>query len=478
MKSSVQYTIKTCPAGDNAALEMLLNSMCGDGWELYSIQEGEDEHDRIVLNCIFSREVSVAQMPDLTSIFGFKTRMERIMSAKSEPLDICKDVQKKIREERQKINEIKSRLDSTSEDERSDLNDEISVHLRELENLKIKLYECLSPEKMFEKIGEKRLKMALSEELAELVDPDTENNLITKIVQVRQNLTESLGYVIPDIKLENGDELKENELAIYIRGVLALSTFVYPGFIMFFKEDLNDAQLPENSIFGTDPVTGAGIVWIEEEKCADYWACGFDAFDYTARVLEHAAVTGVDDILDYSDVTGYIERVATENLFLVENVIPDFISVAELKYLLCSLIKEHISVKDIVFIFEKLNDLADTEMNDDVLTGLRRLSAKQITAGLADEHGIIHGVTLSDKTLKILEPDNETVLHIESDKARSMADKIVNVWKNHEKPVIVVTSPKFRLIAFLVLSMFIHDITVLSTEEIPQKYTFNSFATI
>ena len=59
----------------------------------------------------------------------------------------------------------------------------------------------------------------------------------------------------------------------------------------------------------------------------------------------------IDDIFDYSDINRYIEIVGNQNLYLVENIIPDYLSIAELKYILTNLIKEKVSIKDIVYIF-------------------------------------------------------------------------------------------------------------------------------
>lgn len=485
MKSSVtQYIIKTCPSNDNRALESLLNKMCSDGWELYTIQEAENENDEIVLNCIFSREYSPSEIPDLTNLFGFQTRMERIMSGKTEPVDICKDIQKKIKEKRARINAIKAQLDVTSEDKRGELNSEISVCLEELENLKKSLYNCMSPASMYDKIGGNKLTLALSEELAELVDPDKEINILTKIVEVRQNLTESLGYVLPEVRLENDDKLRENEFSVNVRGVCSVKTFCFPGFVMFFKDDLKDAKLPKDSITAVDPVTGKDIVWIEEEKCKDYWAQGLEAEDFVARILDYVAVKEVDEILSYSDITVYIEHVATENLFLVENVLPDFLSVSELKYLLSSLIRERVSVKDIVYIFEKINEIADLQKKEDILTALRRMLSRQITAGVTDEDGCVNIISLSEEALKSFDSsnaDDENVLRIESAKAKDVVDKINEIAEKNEMPIrniVVVTPPKYRLATFLVLSMFIPEIKVMSQDEISRDFDSKIIASV
>lgn len=475
--SKNQYSIKSCPADDSEQLELLLNSMSEDGWDLYTMHEVESEDDGYEYSCIFVKESSPEDLlkEDFSDYFGFKTKMERIMSPKQEPLDLCLDIQKKIKEKRDKISRIKSLLDSTSEDSRNQLNDEISVNINELEKLKKKLYNCLLPDIMYNKLGENKLTIALSEELTELVNPDTEVNLLSKIVQVRQNLTEELGYVIPEVRPINGDCLQANEFVINVRGIQAIKSCCYVGYSMYFKDELNLAKLPKNTIKDIDPITGKKIVWISQNKTDDFWQKGLDANDYIARLLDYVAIKYADEIFDYSDMNKYIEIVAMHNLFLLENIIPDFVSIGELKYLFTNLIKERVSVKDAIYIFEKINDLSTDPTKDDLLCGLRRYLARNISASLITDDGNINLVELSDKSLKVMigEKDENSVVKIESSKIEKLLKKINSTLEEKNlqlKDVAIVLPANIRQIGFLVLSKFAPEIRVVAREEITTDF--------
>lgn len=484
MKPKTQYCIKSCPIDDTEQLELLLNTMAAEGWDLYTMQEAEGENDDYQFNCIFVRESSIndLSMEDYSEYFGFKTKMERIMAPKQEPIDICLDIQKKIKEQRAKISKIKTLLDSTSEDSRKHLNDEISINIQELDKLKKKLFEAVSPDVMYHKIGEDKLSLELSEELTELINPDSEINLISKIVQVRQTLTEQLGYVIPDVKLKNGDFLQANEFSINIRGARAIKSACYPGYIMFFKDELNIPKLPKNTIKDVDPITGKKIVWIEEEKTKDFWTTGYDSNDYIIRILEHIAVSAVEEILDYSDLNRYIEHVAVKNLFLIENIIPDFISIGELKYIITNLIKERVSVKDILYLFEKLNDLASEPTKDDLLSAVRRSFARKITTTSADKDGVIKIVEFSSKSCKELYGDkSDSVVKIQSSKIESIVKNINENLKENGlsiKNIVLVMPADIRQIGFLVFSKFFPEIKVLAKEEILPEYPTKTIAKV
>jgi len=477
--SRTEYCIKSCPSDDTEQLELLLNTMSKDGWELYSMHEAEDDNDGYQFNCIFLREVISDELAsNYSDLFGFKTKMERIMTPKTEPLDLCLDIQKKISEKRAKISKIKSLLDSTSEDSRKQLNDEISVNIDELDELKKSLYKYLSPEIMYKKIGEDKLSIALSEELSELVDPDSEINLITKIVQVRQNLTDTLGYVIPEVKLINGENLQENEVTINVRGIPAIKATCYPGYIMYFKHELKLEKLPNNTIKDTDPITKRKIVWIEESKTRDFWNRGLDANEFIARLLEHTAISHADEILDYSDVNKFIEIVALQNLYLIENIIPDYVSIGEIKYLLTNLVKEKVSVKDIMYIFEKINDFAGDSTKDDLLGNIRQALARQITLSRVDKDGEIKIIELSDSTISLFSGNDkeENVIKIESKEIEKLVKKLINICDKADldlKELTIVAPSELRQIISAVMSKFVSNATIVAREEITADYPIN-----
>lgn len=97
----------------------------------------------------------------------------------------------------------------------------------------------------------------------------------------------------------------------------------------------------------------AESVWIEKSKTKDFWEKGMTGAEFIARALEYTAIKYVDELFDYSDVEKYIDVVSKRNEFLVENLIPDFISLSDLKFILTSLVRERVSIKDITYIFEK-----------------------------------------------------------------------------------------------------------------------------
>ena len=479
------YTIRTSPYNDNEKLETLLNEMSKEGWDIYSMQEIENDEE-VFYNCIFIKEVDNDDLTDENDddLLNFKSKIERIINPELDPYELCVDIQKKIKEKRQKIAQVKSLIDDTSEDSRAILNEEISRHIAELDDLKKKLSKVINPDVMEQKLGEPKLSLSISEELIDILDNDNEYNILTQIVYIRQNLTENLGYIVPKIKLEIDDSLEENEFSINVRGISVLKAHAYPGHTVFFEKELNIEKLPEDSIKDKDSITENNVVWIKDEVAKDFWAKGLDTTEYIASLLEYTVSKYIDDIFDYSDINRYIEIVGNQNLYLIENIIPDYMSVAELKYILASLIKEKVSIKDIVYIFEKINDFADETDKEDLLARIRVSLARQISKSVCSNDNTIHAYELSMETIKTFMGNKNTddeVIRIESNKIEQVIDKLkekVQEFTPDDKEVVLLCPMKLRHIIYLILSQLMPNLRVIAREELLFEYPLQIICTI
>ena len=150
---------------------------------------------------------------------------------------------------------------------------------------------------------------------------------------------------------------------------------------------------------------------------------------------------------------------------------PDYITASDLKFLLTSLIKEKISIKNITYIFEKLNDFADSCSKSELLMKLRLSIAKQICSKLANPEGTITAFDISEKTLEEFIPsyneEDNYVVTVDGEFAEKIAKKIIRKAKQFsiENPIIVVPM-EFQHLFFTMLSNYINSITVITNEEV------------
>ena len=340
---------------------------------------------------------------------------------------------------------------------------------------------------MYSKLHEEKLTIYLSEELLGFVDSDrgkTDEELIAETVKSRLKLTEENGYVIPKVVFKDDENLNPCEFSIRIRGVEVFRAEVCPNYLMFYSDEIHTEHKIKNSINATDLISGRKTIWIEKEKAKDFWQKGITPSEYIAKALEYVSIKYVDDLMDYDDVDKYLEVVEKENEFLIENIIPDLLTYADVKYLLTSLIKEKVSIKNITYIFEKINDFAEEGSKSDVLNKIRLSLSRQICKNYADNDGeTISAFELSEKSYSDLvlgcEEGDDSIITIDGVLAEKLAAKLMRKAKklNIYAPKLVVPM-EYRQIFFTLLSLYINDITVLAQEEIGCLYKINSLGEI
>lgn len=475
----MQYVIKTCSTENTQELQNLLNEMSMNGWELYSMQEVENDDGQIMCHCIFMKQANSAddnQNADIINISSFKSQMEKMLSSEQSPYEICLEIQNKIRDIKTKISKIKTELEgeAPASVNRKKLNDKISSRLKELEDLKAKLAQATSPDTMFSKLKEDKLSIRLSEEILGYIAPDheiLEEELVAETVKSRLKLTEELGYIIPKIIFQDDENLNPYEFTIRIRGLDVFKANVYPNYLMFFADEIHTDKKIKNSISETDKITGKKIIWIEKDKAKDFWQDGITGAEFIARALEFCSVKYVDELLDYEDLDKYINIVNRTNEFLVENIIPDFISLSDLRFILTSLIREKVSIKNITYIFEKLNDFAEESTKSDLIKKIRLSLAKHICKNYISEDGTISAFEMSEATLDrflpSFEESEDAIIKIDAEFAEKFATKLDKKVKKLgiENPKLIVPL-ELRHLIFSLLSNYTNNITVLAREEI------------
>ena len=415
--------------------------------------------------------------------------MEKMLSPKLTEYEQCLEIQSKIRREKEKINKIKAELESESPASvsRKKLNDKISAGLKELEDLKSQLNKATSPDLMYSKLHEEKLTIYLSEELLGFVDSDRDNSgeeLIAETVKSRLRLTEQAGYIIPKVVFKDDENLNSCEFSIRIRGMEVFRAGVCPNYLMFYSDELHTEHKIKNSIEEIDEISGRKVVWIEKDKTKDFWQKGITPSEYIAKALEFVAVKYVEDLIDYEDIDKYLEVVEKENEFLVENIIPDLLTYADVKYLLTSLIKEKVSIKNITYIFEKINDFAEEGGKADILNKIRLSLSRQICSRYTnDDSETISAFELSEKTYSDLvmgcEEGEDSIITIDGEMAEKLADRLIKKSKKLGiyNPKLIVPMD-YRQLFFTLLSLYMNDITVLAQEEISCTYKIDSLGEI
>ena len=333
---------------------------------------------------------------------------------------------------------------------------------------------------MVRSLGEERLSINLSEELYCLNNPQNEQNLLAQTIKARQELVQELGYIIPKVQFVENPNMEEFEFTISIHAVPIISAKAYPEHLLFFEEDLNISKYPKNSIRTKDELTGRKIVWIEREQCKNFWTKGIEPCEYISEYLKYYAISHVSEIFSYADMNRYIELVSEHNNFLVDAVLGDFISVSELKYIFCNLIRERVSVKDVVYIFEKINDFSDEQHKADLLEKLRIALSRQICFSLANENKEIFAYDISPEIVELLEnqldDEDEGVVRIDGSKFNKFKKELKQVFS--EQKGVLIAPQHLRQLLFVLISQIYTDVPVICPEEVTTEFELKILGTI
>ena len=471
----LQYVIKSVPTDNKQALEDLLNEMSVDGWELYTIHEIETDSS-FDFNCIFvknRKDNDSVDLDEVVNVTNFKSRMEKMLATPTTPYATCKEILLKITHLKDRIKRIKDELenDRLSSEEKMRLNTQMSDELEQLNELKISLINEISPDNLYSLIKEEKFTVQLSEEILDLIALEYNEGLLSETVKIRQNLTNELGYVIPHIHFHNDDELGQNEFSIKIHNIEVFKGLVFPNYQAYYKDNIKGYCIEDDDIVTIDNMTNKKLIWINKNKAKSFWQQGISAVEYIGKAIEYIAIKEVDEILDYNDVNKYIEIVLEKNAFLIDNIIPDFITVSDLKYLLTSLIKEKVSIKNITYIFEKINDYANEPTKEDLLDKLRLALSKHIIKDLT-KNGEISLLEFSESTLEKIDSffnseGDESIIRIDANEVQEIAVKINKITKSKklESPILVVPM-ELRHMCFIIFSEFVPNLKVIACEEL------------
>lgn len=467
-----EYTVRTCPTDDAEVLEDMLNEMSASGWELYSLNEAENDEGEYRYLCIFSRQPNGEyglEYEYTVDAGDFKTTMKRLLTRTDDLYKECRYLQKELKEKNRQISEIKQSLDSGENIDRDALNNEISEKMNELKVLKSRLSELISPSAMYNRINQDLLTIVVSYELSELIDSEKDGDLIAESVKLRQKLTDELGYVIPGIHFTISDEMNENEYGIKVRNLSALGGVVYPGYKRFFPGQSNLEKMPGDAVEDIDIISGRECFWLEEDKTRDFWDNGLSPSQVIIAQLEFAARKYVDEILGYRDILNYINILEDAHTFLVEELFKSGITLGDLRYILAGLIRESVSVRDIVFIFEKLNDLAGRGFNgnDELLEQLRVFLKRQICSSVADDNNVIYAMRIPEKFRGTLA---RALKNKNGDGLSGLVEHISRVYRDTRVNVIL-SEPRYRKCLFDLLENVIPGVSVISEKELAEEFT-------
>lgn len=359
------------------------------------------------------------------------------------------------------------------------VNADVQSQLGQLESVRQNMQDLVNPNRMYERLGVDVLSLQVGEGLLVIADPDQQGQLLAKIAALRQRTTDELGYIIPNIRIMDSSALEAEEYLISVRGNTVATGFVYPGKFMVIADQWDAVRktVPEDAIVGVDPTYQTQAYWISEEDARQTKAVtAVDATDVIITHLQECVRKHVDDIMTKTDVLKLMELVRSQDPTLVNDLVPAIISTSDLRKIFVNLIREKVSIKDIIFIFERLCDYARFSKEPDILSErLRAALGRQICLSDVQEDKILYALTLSPDWEKTLDESCQrtelgTMFLLNPMQVQELIEQTANTLmrahQNIGKQPVILCSPRIRLPLYQLLERHIPTIVVISYSEL------------
>ena len=359
------------------------------------------------------------------------------------------------------------------------VNADVQSQLGQLESVRQNMQDLVNPNKMYERLGVDVLSLQVGAGLLVIADPDQEGQLLAKIAALRQRVTDELGYILPNIRIMDSSALEANEYVISIRNNVVASGYVYPGKFMVIADQWDSVKktIPEDAIVGVDPTYQTQAYWISQDDArATKNVTAVDATDVLVTHLQECVRKHVDEVMTKTDVLKLMELVRSQDPTLVNDLVPAIISTSDLRKIFVNLIREKVSIKDIIFVFERLCDYARFSKEPDILSErLRAALGRQICLSNVDRDHVLYALTLSPEWEKTLDDSCQrtelgTMFLLNpmqvQDLIESTAMTLMRAHQSIGQQPVILCSPRIRLPLYQLLERHIPTIVVISYSEL------------
>ena len=234
--------------------------------------------------------------------------------------------------------------------------------------------------------------------LLSLVDQSAGGDLLDRITMIRQKTALELGLVIPTVRIRDDLHLRANDYAIKLKAATVASAQVLPNSIMLIDPGSVIDPITDG-VPTKEPAFGVPAQWVPKMLRERAEMAGYTVVDPSSVITTHLAevIKGhAAEIITRQDTQALIDHVRKGNSAVVEELIPSLMTIGEVQKVLQHLLRERISIRDLVTILETLADNAGRTKDVDLLgEWVRAALARSICRQYVDEGtGALQCITL------------------------------------------------------------------------------------
>ena len=317
-----------------------------------------------------------------------------------------------------------------------------------------------------------------------LADVNQGGDLLDRVVMIRRQIALELGTVVPIIRLRDNIQLNPNQYIIKIKGVQ-----VSEGEILFDHYMAMNPGYVEEEITGIptfEPSFHLPAIWITEGQRERAESMGYTVVDPPSIIATHLTEIirqYISELLTRQDVQSLVDNLKESNPSLVEELYPKLLGLGEIQKVLQNLLREGISIRDLLTIFETLADYAPTTRDTDILTEYVRQSLKRAISGKFFPANETTSVVTLDPKLEqeimasVKQTEQGAYLTLDPAKTKGIMESLgVEIKKLEDlgKIPLVITSPIVRAYFKKLTEDYYRDLVVVSYNEVESSVELQS----
>ena len=355
---------------------------------------------------------------------------------------------------------------------------------REVDSEEVAAEEIRQPENVNTLLQVDPIELEFGYGIIPLADVNQGGDLLDRVVMIRRQIALELGTVVPIIRLRDNIQLNPNQYIIKIKGIQ-----VSEGEILFDHYMAMNPGYVEEEVTGIptfEPSFHLPAIWITEGQRERAESLGYTVVDPPSIIATHLTEIirqHIDELLTRQDVQNLINNLKETNPSLVDELVPKMLGLGELQKVLQNLLREGISIRDLLTIMETLADYAGTTRDTDILTEYVRQSLKRaISTKFFPPHETTSVVTLDPKIEQeimgsVKQTETGAFINLDPTRAKAIIDSVgreVKKLENLGKNPIVITSPIVRMYFKKLTEDYYRDLIVVSYNEVESNVELQS----
>lgn len=324
--------------------------------------------------------------------------------------------------------------------------------------------------------------------LIPLVDEDQNGNLLARIRSIRRQFALDMGVIVPSLHLRDNLQLKPGEYVVQIKGNRVASAEIMIDH--FLAMDPGDARHAIKGIETLEPAFNLPALWIPDAKKDEAIMAGYTVVDPSTVIATHLTEVfkqNLHEFLGRQEVQALLDNLSQRAPKVVEELVPGILSLGTVQKVLQNLVRESVSVRDLLTIVECMADYGHSVKDADQLTEfVRQRLARTIIKPYLGTGNLLPIISLApaiENTFQesIKRTENGSYLAMEP----GLAHKIIQaINKAAEKGIVaegqpvLLTSPLIRQHLSQLLARFLPTMPVISQAEIPSDVRLESVAMV